>query len=410
MEISYRREMKHNYLIIDPDESGHEGYESRMLVSNSIEGLLRFRLKYLDTKEYYYYDITSRQPLKRLLESRCISMTEIKRLIIQIVQTLDNLDTFLLREEQLLMEPEYIYITPESFDVNLCLVPGRVSCFPRAISELLQYLLGKVDHQDKECVVLAYGLYQESLKDNYGIEDLLKLILKTDTPPQEESSAKCEEIHEEMPVQEKEEGVASERVSHSSSLWRISGFIITNILGFSGLYFILGLYRLLPYGIILFAGSGYIWFYGAKKYESGKKVLKEEPVLESWKLSFDEPEPKADMIAESGCNTVLLANTNTSQEIRKLVSLDGGEDILLPYFPFVIGKQEGIADYVLNKDTVSRLHVRLDHDEDGYKITDLNSTNGTAVNNQMLETNETVYLSSGDEIFVANVRFRFIYA
>ena len=34
---------------------------------------------------------------------------------------------------------------------------------------------GKVNHQDKECVVMAYGLYQESLKENYGMGDLLRL-------------------------------------------------------------------------------------------------------------------------------------------------------------------------------------------------------------------------------------------
>ena len=43
------------------------------------------------------------------------------------------------------------------------------------MTALLQYLLGKVNHQDKDCVVMAYGLYQESLKENYGMADLLRL-------------------------------------------------------------------------------------------------------------------------------------------------------------------------------------------------------------------------------------------
>lgn len=62
-----------------------------------------------------------------------------------------------------------------NFTVYLCLIPGRQGIFPEEMTALLQYLLGKVNHQDKECVVMAYGLYQESLKENYGMGDLLRL-------------------------------------------------------------------------------------------------------------------------------------------------------------------------------------------------------------------------------------------
>ena len=56
-------------------------------------------------------------------------------------------------------------------------------------------ILKHVDHRDKDCVVLAYGLYQESLKENYGIEDLVKIVSeeKTGRPPQE-AGQKAERI------------------------------------------------------------------------------------------------------------------------------------------------------------------------------------------------------------------------
>ena len=42
---------------------------------------------------------------------------------------------------------------------------------------------------------MAYGLYQESLKENYGIEDLVKIVAeeKTGRPPQE-AGQKAERI------------------------------------------------------------------------------------------------------------------------------------------------------------------------------------------------------------------------
>ena len=81
MEIKYQREMRHNYLIIEPDSAETESYEIRMLEENKIQGLLNFYLKQIDEKIYYYYDITSRQPLSRMLDSRAVGAEELKTLI-----------------------------------------------------------------------------------------------------------------------------------------------------------------------------------------------------------------------------------------------------------------------------------------------------------------------------------------
>ena len=72
MEISYRREMKRNYLVVEPENKEEAGYEARMLEENHIQGLLKMRIKYQEGQPLYYYDITSRQPLSRLLEKRLL--------------------------------------------------------------------------------------------------------------------------------------------------------------------------------------------------------------------------------------------------------------------------------------------------------------------------------------------------
>lgn len=175
MEITYKRELKHNYLIITPEEAFYDSYEIRMLAANCIEGLLKFHVKQVDNRKSYYYEITSRQPLTRILEYQSLGAEQLRCLITGIVRTLERMETYLLQEGQILLEPEYIYVEPEYFSVYLCLIPGRQGGFPEEMTALLQYLLGKVNHQDKECVVMAYGLYQESLKENYGMADLLRL-------------------------------------------------------------------------------------------------------------------------------------------------------------------------------------------------------------------------------------------
>lgn len=176
--VKYRREMNHNFMIIDSPNREVGGYESKMLVSNGIEGLLKFRIRHYDDRKEFYYEITSKQPLKRLLEQKTIKGREIRGLLLGIAATLHKIEEYLLKEEQFLLGPEYIYIEPERFEVYLCMVPGYSCDFPAALTSLLQYLLGRTDHQDKDGVVLAYNLYHESLKENYGMQDLLYYLMQ----------------------------------------------------------------------------------------------------------------------------------------------------------------------------------------------------------------------------------------
>ena len=107
--------------------------------------------------------------------------------------------------------------------------------------------------------------------------------------------------------------------------------------------------------------------------------------------------------------TVLLSERPAQgEEVRRLSALNGSdEDIVISYYPFVIGKHKDLADYVLLKDTVSRFHIRLDEDNGNYTITDLNSTNGTRVRGSLLEANETTQLEPGDQIFMADCGYVF---
>lgn len=178
MEIRYSREMSHNYMIIEAPEE--EGYASKMLSVNTIEGLLKFRTRQTEEFMEYHYEITSRQPLKRILEKRTLSGKELRAILLGILGVLKRVEEYLLKDEQILLDPEYIYIDLDQFTINLCLIPGYLEDTSRSMSKLLEYLLERVDHQDREAVVLAYNLYQISLRENYGMADLLRQLAGED--------------------------------------------------------------------------------------------------------------------------------------------------------------------------------------------------------------------------------------
>lgn len=178
MKTSYQRELKRNYLIVEMEKSDtreEPPFEQKMLEQNQIDGILHFQVRQKDEEIRFFYEITSKQPLSRLLEGQTIQAEQIRALILGIARSLDHMEQYLISEKSVLLNPEYLYVDPESLKVWLCLVPGLECDFPEDYSRLLEYLLGKVDHRDKESVVLAYGLYQETRKENYGMADILRL-------------------------------------------------------------------------------------------------------------------------------------------------------------------------------------------------------------------------------------------
>ena len=107
-------------------------------------------------------------------------------------------------------------------------------------------------------------------------------------------------------------------------------------------------------------------------------------------------------------HTVLLSKEMKAEAKHSLRSLDRSrEDIALGYFPFVIGKQERVCDYVLHSEEVSRLHLRLDQDGEDCVVTDLNSLNGTKIGGRLLENEESAVIRTGDILEIAGIKYLF---
>jgi transcriptional regulator with GAF, ATPase, and Fis domain len=111
-------------------------------------------------------------------------------------------------------------------------------------------------------------------------------------------------------------------------------------------------------------------------------------------------------------NHTQLVATEENKDIifqRKcqLVILDGpnkGKKIDLNRTTTKIGKKEN-NDLVLDEKTVSRNHLEILQTEDSYLLKDLNSTNGTYINDIRVKE---AYLTPGDVIRLGNARIEFI--
>ena len=85
-----------------------ERYDYRIMQHNRIGGLLPCSLRYLDGEELLYYDITSRQPLARLYESRRMKAADLERIIRDTAAVQAQLGEYMLDESGVLLEEEVI--------------------------------------------------------------------------------------------------------------------------------------------------------------------------------------------------------------------------------------------------------------------------------------------------------------
>lgn len=491
-------------MIIRPEPDWNDSFAARMLGANKIQGLLEFQEKWFDGRLSYYYDITSKQPLERMLQHRKLESDSIRTLITDLILTIRQLERFLLREDQIFLDPAYIYIEPDTYHGHFCLVPGKRCDFSAHFFEFSQYLLDHVDHNDGDAVFLAFSVFSESRKLNFGIDDIERCLAVTDKHENQDreegyrSKQETEEtglaVMDGKPVSEgavfrrgrSEEGVREEALwtkndtneafGERTELWRwIAGAVpaLLMVLVPPGIYLYAGMDGLTDnIRAILALELGAAVILSMAVFVRKPKCRKEEPAYvyadkvhadaeltgcrnidpdsrqnrpgqeeDAWAAMFlqeyeEEGNPSISEIEscrERECRedrlmkacgyegderwkeadeedemmTILLCPAPEQKGKRRLVSRQSGEEIRMDYVPFLIGKQKNLTDYCLDRPEVSRLHVKIEKKEEDYYVTDLNSTNGTMLNGEMMGANETRKIKEGDELTIASEVFIF---
>lgn len=84
------------------------------------------------------------------------------------------------------------------------------------------------------------------------------------------------------------------------------------------------------------------------------------------------------------------------------------EEIPIDKNEFLIGRLEDMVDYVINNNAVGKVHAQITIRNNKYYLKDLNSTNGTMVNDIKLVCNEENEIKDGDRITFANCDYLFV--
>lgn len=125
------------------------------------------------------------------------------------------------------------------------------------------------------------------------------------------------------------------------------------------------------------------------------------------------PEPIVEPVGEEQMLENLTATDHTEAFLLHVIDahlpLRVAETLLTREKPFVIGRQPGDVDLVVNEGSVSRRHASVRYQDSHFELCDLGSLNGTFINGQRLVPQRPYELHVNDEIRYGNiVTFRFL--
>lgn len=411
MEIEYRRELEKSYMVIHREKKDWEDFEIQMLLSNKIEGMVPFFLLIEDGKNGFVYDITGKQSLDIYIRRKGLKQEVYEKLFCSLKRVHRSIEDYLLDENALLLTEEMIFVDNSGQEFSYCYLPGHTYPVNQAMQSLLESFLGKAAPNDSTLLEKLHQAHQDILTGNFSLRRNGINGLRV-----ERKDAEAELVWE---AEEKKENYEEEKAETESSSSRIKEKFSQSFKKLSKATEKTEDKK--EHKIKKFwdnekeNGQIGIWENGQKDGKENK-----EHKLKSWFRDRQEENavygdyqmnyhPDTGIVEEEYIHpTVYIGGDRLALSGRfesKNTSLNTDFEILSE--EVLVGKQPEEADICLNGDTVSRVHAVIRKEEDNYFIEDLNSTNGTFVNQVQIPYRESVMLHYGDEVMFGAVKFIF---
>lgn len=124
LKVTYDTMGSSSYLAVAfPKEEPVVRYQLEMIVSNEISHLLAAARRQLNGETVVYYNISSKLRLSQLLERRRLKREEFMSLAFGALKAMEEGGEYQLSETGFVMEPEYIYIEPDTCSPSFLYIP-----------------------------------------------------------------------------------------------------------------------------------------------------------------------------------------------------------------------------------------------------------------------------------------------
>lgn len=459
--IEFKRENGRNYILL-PRNPELEDYREKMLLSINLEHLLKIDIRNMDGVSNYYYDMMTAPSLKHIAAVRDLKGEEIRAVLMGITKLIDELNEYLLLPSQLILLPECVSISKDESTVKFCYYP-QMDEETNTFMELAEFLMQHTDHSDEMARKLSYGYFGKASEGEINPKQLLELnnnsegfsvysqINETGFEEDEKSaSVDAEKLHQ-FDEDFREYDNPGGQIKDVKKYNVIAGIALLLIIAESaavGFLYINPAYTqgfgnslkvIIGTGLFIFAVEICVIIYcmvlKIKQKETGqndglKEGLSSEFTgnnLKNTAEDFGEVNHTANDFGDDGKNykpddksdyksdyeeddegTVLL--TEIMEKGNPVLTgkiNDENIRIEINKNPFVIGASAQKADGVVRAVGISRIHAVIKGDGEVFNIIDMNSTNGTFVNGEILNGTKEVRLKNGDRLRFANTEFTF---
>lgn len=413
-EVSYQRNIAGSYMKIPVSRINE--FDERLILKKKLPGLIPVERCFMDGRGEYWYQITGKQSLDTYCRLQDVSVAFIEQVILSVCSEIEILEWNLLDINCLQLEPELVYISNQTQEVLFCVYPENTQDISLGFQQLMEYLLTRIDHKDEEMVRLGYGIYEKTLREGYNILDIREFIVqrRNERNPQiqdnseidglgkaTEGRRKSDKVAKQDRIRnadrtgkQEEKGVLKKQVDETCPVSETGVRDWRNELG----------------------KTQEIWAAMQETWGRIRELFKTPLIPERTKKKelsqadffYDtEEEEELEPVIEIH-PTVCIGQGNLREEGLLLYEgRDTYPDYHIQKEVCTVGKDQA-SDLLLQKETVSRHHAKIRKMEDGYYIEDLNSTNGTYLNDELLSYKEPRLLHSSDLICFADVKYRFI--
>lgn len=447
MNVRYRRDVSHSYMIISGGREFENGaYTVRMITENQIPGMLQCHIEMLNGEKLFCYDVTSKQSLSSVMEFKDVDRSFLEGLFVSVKSMFGSAAEYLLPPDGLLLEPDYIYFDAGMKNAWFCYYPGVEGSFDDQVRNLGEQLLPHLKHSSREAVAAGYLFYQKSCEGGFSsgtVGDILEALRPAGGGYYRDQSDGS------GTGGYKRAGDYEEGISGKDD--KTSGYIDVEKEFFDfrpdseksgditepdrvGFFSALKDRRMKKTEKRKTrrtekaerkkaekternkTGKGERKKTGKAERKETEKAERKAEKREVWESEKAENNtyPHEDIRHDLQDEETGLLSENDAEgpgSVRAWLAVydeHGDRRFPLKKDRYIIGKKAGTADVLLQSVSVSRIHAVIQRRENDYYLTDLNSRNGTRVNGKWLEADEPVRLADRDQILFADVLVGFI--
>lgn len=457
MEMYFKKEGMRNFAMLVYDEEITGSYQENLFQYHEVPYFLPYEVRQINGRETLCYHLKYRTTVKDVIGHLPFTLARLKNMADSIIGVMETAEDYLLDTEDILWRSENIFLEADTGFLQFCYYPvsGETS---GSLKEFLMEIMQAVDKKQEEAVLFILQFYNLVTEENCTLEMLQEFrneridYKKWEESEEEErnnranenigfdyESLKASDKKEKLRKQSKEkeeqtkekEEREKESIAHQVVKILLAGVGLLDMLLIVCLMFDILTYDYMKY---LFIGLAAliiltILYMQLSKEETPEEMMQDyfeeqknkriETVLYAKDTANSPGKLLNEVLTEEKWGETRLlteeekmgyAEEVVVEEEEKQLCLRPLEERKYPKIYFdeeciVIGCMTESCNYVLEAEGISRMHAKLIPKLDGIFLLDLNSTNGTYLNGELLEGGQEYKLEEGDMVVFARCEF-----